>query len=129
MTMVISSLTLESSRVDFNLNRGPAARHGPEVRTAAQQSRALRNAGETKTSTVVVRVDRFWGETRPVVVNRQDQGLMIPLDLDHGLSSTRMFQDIVYALLNNAVEVDFGVVPKSAIDVVDLDPEHGCGRC
>src|SRR5258708_27427967 len=106
--------------MDLYNYRRPLPRRGLDRCLPAEQSCTLRNAGKTETLSRV-RVPRVARKAFSVVLDGQRQAFFGTQYSHGGLLGFRVLQDIVYAFLHDAVEVDFGRFRKYAVDFIDFD--------
>src|ERR1700722_9348601 len=101
MTMRISSF-MAQLRTDFDSHFGSVARRGGNRCSAAKQLRTLRNAGETE-APQRARLCRARREALSVVPHGQCEHFFCTADSNRGFSGLRVLEDIIDALLDDAV--------------------------
>src|SRR5256885_7145376 len=125
MTIRISSI-MAKLRMDFDSHGGSVSRRGVNRRSAAEQLCALRNAGKTEPAQRA-RLRRIRREALPVVPHGQGEQFFGAADSNRGFGSLGVLEDIVDALLDDAVKVDLRLFGKHIVYFIDLYREGGLG--
>jgi hypothetical protein len=89
---------------------------------ASQHSRALSDADQSKASSAIRNVEAF-----AIVADNNPHDPVVSFNDHLSLGRFGVFDDVIQALLNDAVEIDLGLFREDAVNPIDLESQVEAG--